>query len=59
MGTNKETIPLVLHSAWSPTRHDLVDAERLTFASEVSDEALATVPEELRASVWAVVDELG
>ena len=59
MGTNKETIPLVLHSAWSPTHHDLVDAERLTFSSEVTDEALASVPEELRASVWAVVDELG
>lgn len=58
-GTNRETIPFVLHSAWSPAHHELVEAERLTFSSELSDEALASVPEELRAAVHEVAAELG
>jgi hypothetical protein len=57
MGVNKETIPLILHSAWSPANHDLVDAERLRFSSEVTEESLASVPEELRASVHEVAEE--
>ncbi|MBL8777181.1 MAG: carotenoid oxygenase family protein [Acidimicrobiales bacterium] len=57
-GTNRETIPFVLHSAWSPSHHELVDAERLTFSSELSDEALASLPEELRAAVHEVAAEL-
>jgi hypothetical protein len=57
MGANKETIPLILHSAWSPANHDLVDAERLRFSSEVTEESLASVPEELRASVHEVAEE--
>ena len=32
MGSNKETIPLILHAAWSPAHHDLADAERLRFS---------------------------
>jgi hypothetical protein len=58
MGTNRETIPAVLHSAWSPAHHDLVDAERLRFSAEVTDESLAAVPEELRGSVREVAAEL-
>ena len=57
MGANKETIPLILHAAWSPTNHNLVDAERLRFSSEVTEESLASVPEELRASVLEVAEE--
>ncbi|MEZ5373300.1 MAG: hypothetical protein R2704_11285 [Microthrixaceae bacterium] len=43
-GTNNETIPLILHSAWSPANSGLADAERLRFSSEVTDEALAAIP---------------
>ena len=58
MGTNRETIPFVLHSAWSLANHDLVDAERLTFSSELTPEAMAKVPEELRPAVLEVAAEL-
>lgn len=58
MGTNRETIPLVLHSAWSPAHHDLVDAERLSFTSELTEGALATLPDELQASVHQVAADL-
>ncbi len=57
MGANKETIPLILHAAWSPANHELVDAERLRFSSELTDESLAAVPDELRASVHEVAAE--
>lgn len=57
MGTSKETIPFVLHSAWSPANHGLADAERLRFSSEVTEEALVSVPEQLRASVREVAEE--
>jgi all-trans-8'-apo-beta-carotenal 15,15'-oxygenase len=57
MGTNRETIPLILHSAWSPAMQGLADAERLRFSSEVTEETLASVPEELRASVHDVAAE--
>jgi hypothetical protein len=58
MGTNKETIPLVLHSAWSPAHDALVDAERLSFSSEFSVEALASLPDELRSTVSQVAADL-
>jgi hypothetical protein len=57
MGANKETIPLILHAAWSPANHELVDAERLRFSSELTEESLAAVPDELRASVHEVAAE--
>ena len=57
-GTNSETIPFVLHSAWSTANHALVDAERLRFSDEVTDEALASLPDELAASVREVAAEL-
>jgi hypothetical protein len=57
MGTNKETIPLILHAAWSPANHGLAAAERLSFSSEITAEALASIPEELQASVREVAEE--
>lgn len=57
-GVGNETIPFVLHSAWSPSHHELVDAERLSFSSELSAEAVAALPEELRAAVHEVAAEL-
>ncbi|MCU0262003.1 MAG: hypothetical protein MUE78_13380 [Ilumatobacteraceae bacterium] len=56
-GTNRETVPLVLHSAWMPVVSGLVDAERLRFSDEVTDAALASVPEELHSAVHAVAEE--
>ena len=56
-GTNRETIPMVLHSAWMPTSRELADAERLRFSDEISAEALASVPEALHGAVRAVAEE--
>ncbi len=57
MGTNKECIPLVLHSAWMPAYHELADAERLHFSSELSDERMASVPEEFHSTIHEVASE--
>ncbi len=57
-GTRRQTVPLLLHSAWSPAMPStLADADRLRFSSELTDEVLAPLPDELRASVLAVADE--
>jgi hypothetical protein len=56
-GTNKECVPLILHSSWMPAFEGLADAERLRFSDETSAERLAEVPEELRASVRTVAEE--
>ena len=41
-GTNNETVPVILHSAWMPQPSGRVDADRLRFSDELSDEAMAT-----------------
>jgi hypothetical protein len=56
-GTNRETIPLVLHSAWMPAVHELADAERLRFSDELDADSLASIPAELRPAVHAVAEE--
>jgi carotenoid cleavage dioxygenase-like enzyme len=56
-GTNRECIPLVLHSAWMPAFTELADADRLAFSDELTDELLAALPDELRASVHDVARE--
>ena len=56
-GTKKECIPLVLHSAWMPTFHGLADAERLRFSDELSDERMASVPEEFHSAIRDVAAE--
>jgi carotenoid cleavage dioxygenase-like enzyme len=56
-GTNKECVPLVLHSAWMPVQDGLADAERLRFSDELSDERLAEVPDGLRDAVTRVAAE--
>ena len=56
-GTKKECIPLVLHSAWMPTFHGLADAERLRFSDELSDERMASVPDEFHSSIREVAAE--
>lgn len=58
MGTNKETIPLVLHAAWGPQYHELErDVERLRFRDELSPERLASVPEEYHGSLFEIAEE--
>ena len=56
-GTNRGTIPLVLHSGRMPACHGLADAQRLRFSDEVSAESMSKVPEEFHASVHAVAEE--
>ena len=54
---SRETVPLMLHSAWMPAFHELADAERLRFSDELNPETLATVPQELHAAIHAVAEE--
>ena len=56
-GTNRECVPLILHSAWMPAYHELVDAERLRFSDELSDDVMASVPDELHGAIRAVAEE--
>jgi hypothetical protein len=56
-GTNRECVPMVLHSAWMPSYHDLVDAERLRFSDELSDDLMASVPDELHGAIREVAAE--
>ena len=58
MGVHRETIPLILHSAWSPAHHDLVEAGRLSFSAELTETALAALPDQLQSSVRQVAAEL-
>ncbi len=53
-----QCVPLLLHSAWMPTANGLADAERLTFADEVTDSRLESVPEEHRSMVRRVAADL-
>jgi len=56
-GTNRECVPLVLHSAWMPAHDELVDAERLRFSDELTDELMAAVPHNFHGAIHAVADE--
>lgn len=59
MGPNREQVPLKLHSAWMPSATGgVVDVERLNFRSEMTDEAMASVPEEHRALVVDMAETL-
>lgn len=50
--------PMLLHSAWMPSFTELADADRLRFSDELTDTALASVPEEHRGLVDQVVADL-
>lgn len=56
-GTNREQVPLLLHSAWMPAHDELVDAERLQFSSELTDERLASIPDALHDTIRTVAAE--
>ena len=56
-GTNRECVPLLLHSAWMPAHHELIDAERLRFSDELSEQVMASVPEEFHGAILEVARE--
>ena len=58
MGTERECVPLLLHSAWMPTTDELVDAPRLRFRDEISEAQLAALDPAQRRVVERVADEL-
>ncbi|MCC5952104.1 MAG: carotenoid oxygenase family protein [Acidimicrobiia bacterium] len=56
---NGATMPFLLHSAWMPRAVPApADVERLRLGDEVSDEHLASLPEDLASVVREVVAEL-
>ena len=57
-GTNRERVPLLLHSAWMPTVDTLADAERLRFRDELTEARLASLDDDQRRIVERVADEL-
>lgn len=57
-GTNRERVPLLLHSAWMPTVDTLADAERLRFRDELTEARLAGLDDDQRRIVERVADEL-
>jgi len=57
-GSRRETVPLMLHSAWMPTCDELADVERLRFSDELSEARLASLDDEQRAVVLQVAADL-
>jgi hypothetical protein len=59
MGTKRECVPLLLHSAWMPTVRSLADADRLRFADELTEARLGGLDDGQRRVVAQVAEELG
>jgi hypothetical protein len=57
-GTNREQVPMLLHSAWMPTADELADAPRLAFTDEINDARLAALDEPQRRVVAEVAEQL-
>ena len=57
-GTNRECVPLVLHSAWMPAFHELADAERLRFSDELNADRVAGLDDDQRRLVARVAEDL-
>ncbi len=57
-GTNRDRIPLVLHSAWMPTVTGLADADRLRFSDELTDDRMTALDDDQRRLVHRVAEEL-
>ncbi len=57
-GTNRECVPMLLHSAWMPTVDSLADAPRLGFRDELTDARLAALDDHQRRVVDEVAEEL-
>ena len=58
MGTKKECVPLMLHSAWMPTVDELADADRLRFSDELTEDRLASLDDDQRRVVERVAAEI-
>ncbi|WP_436795078.1 carotenoid oxygenase family protein [Actinospongicola halichondriae] len=56
---NGKTVPALLHAAWMPQAVDAVDAERMSFASELDDAVLATLEPDVARTTREIADELG
>ncbi len=54
MGPGRECVPVLLHSAWMPVATGLVDAPRLSFASELTEARLGRLTAEQREVVERV-----
>lgn len=57
-GTARQTVPMVLHSAWMPSVDHLADVDRLAFTDELTDARLARLDDDQRAVVAGVADSL-
>lgn len=55
---DRACVPLLLHSAWRPTGSTLVDAERVSFADELTERRLAPLSEDQRRAVRQVAEDL-
>lgn len=53
-----KTVPALLHAAWMPHAKPAVDAERMSFASELDDTKLATLEPDVAAVTREIADEL-
>jgi all-trans-8'-apo-beta-carotenal 15,15'-oxygenase len=52
------TVPALLHAAWMPRVVSAVDAERMSFASELDDTVLATLDDDVVTVTREIADEL-
>ena len=57
-GTQRQCVPLMLHSAWMPTTDTLVDTARLRFSDELTPEKLAALDDDQRRVVTRLAEEL-
>jgi hypothetical protein len=52
------TVPALLHAAWLHQAVDAVDAERMSFGSELCDDVLRSLDPEIAAVTRAIAAEL-
>ncbi|MBI4935204.1 MAG: carotenoid oxygenase family protein [Actinobacteria bacterium] len=57
-GPNRERVPFMLHSIWMAAARPAPDVERLRFADDLDDEAVASLPDELGGVVREVAARL-
>lgn len=57
-GTDRQCVPLLLHSAWMPSVGELAQADRLSWRDELSSERVALVPDDHRTKVEQVLADL-
>ena len=55
---NRATVPALLHAAWMHRAIDAVDADRMSFASELRDDVLATLDPDIARLTRAIAADL-